>query len=154
MNPRDLAYRKSAAQGASGLGLLVALYDTLAGDLRRAAAAQRSGNIEARTNELKHAFVVIGCLENWIDPNSGALAKKLVAYYSQLRRKMIAAQARQSATALEELMASVLNTREIWQKMDLRGGDRGPEILPPAPMPSYGASAAALMGDRQFSWSA
>jgi flagellar biosynthetic protein FliS len=154
MNPRDLAYRKSAAQGASGLGLLIALYDTLAGDLRRAAAAQRSGNIEARTNELKHAIVVIGCLENWIDPESGLLAKKLIAFYSDLRRRMLDAQARKSAQALEELMASVLGMREIWQKMDLRGEDRGPEILPPAPMRSYGGFAAAQMEGRQFSWSA
>jgi hypothetical protein len=42
MTPTDLAYRKTAVEGASGMGLLIALYDTLAGDLRRAAAAQRA----------------------------------------------------------------------------------------------------------------
>ncbi|MGB6687293.1 MAG: flagellar export chaperone FliS [Terracidiphilus sp.] len=154
MNSRDLAYRKSAAQGASGFGLLIALYDTLAGDLRRAAAAQRSGNIEARTNELKHALVVVGCLENWIDADSGELAKQLIAFYSDLRRKMIEAQAKQSAEMMDEQMASVLGMREIWQKLDLKVEDGGPEILPPARMPSYGGFAAMQMEGRQFSWSA
>jgi len=153
MNSRDLAYRKSAAQGASGFGLLIALYDTLAGDLRRAAAAQRSGNIEARTNELKHAFVVLGCLENWIDADSGVLAKKLTAFYSDLRRKMIEAQAKQSAEMMEQQMATVLGMREIWQKLDLGAEDDGPEILPPARMSGYGGFAAQMEG-RQFSWSA
>ena len=37
MSPTEMAYRKTAIGGASGFGLLVALYDTLAGDLRRAA---------------------------------------------------------------------------------------------------------------------
>jgi len=37
MNRTDMAYRKSAVEGATGFGLLIALYDTLAGDLRRAA---------------------------------------------------------------------------------------------------------------------
>jgi flagellar biosynthetic protein FliS len=154
MNSRDLAYRKSAAQGASGFGLLIALYDTLAGDLRRAAAAQRSGNIEDRTNELKHALVVVGCLENWIDADSGELAKKLIAFYSRLRRKIIEAQARQSAAMLEQQMASVLSMREIWQKLDLKVEDGGPEILPPARTPSYGGFAVAQMERRQLSWSA
>jgi flagellar biosynthetic protein FliS len=153
MNSRDLIYRKSAAQGVSGFGLLIALYDTLAGDLRRAAAAQRSGNLEARTNELKHALVVVGCLENWIDADGGELAKKLIAFYSGLRRKMIAAQAKQSAEMMEEQMESVLSMRQIWQKLDLRVEDRGPEILPPAPMPGYG-SFAVQMERRQLSWSA
>ena len=153
MNSRDSIYRKSAAQGASGFSLLIALYDTMAGDLRRAAAAQRTANIEARTRELKHALVVVGCLENWIDAESGELAKKLVAFYSGLRRKILAAQATQSAEMMEEQMASVLSMREIWQKLDLKIEDRGPEILPPARMPGYGGVAVQIE-QRQLSWSA
>ena len=40
MTRTDLAYRKTAVEGASGFGLLIALYDTLASDLRRAARSR------------------------------------------------------------------------------------------------------------------
>jgi flagellar secretion chaperone FliS len=155
MNSRDLAYRKSAAQGASGLGLLIALYDTVIGDLRRAAAAQRAGDLERRAAELKHALLVLSYLQNWTDAERGDLASKLDAFYSRMRRKVIEAQAKQSAEMLEEQMAAALGIREIWQVLDLRGGgDSGPEILPPAQAPRYGGMALAQMDRRQLSWSA
>src|SRR5271163_1038069 len=100
MNTTDLIYRRSAAQGASGLSLLIALYDTLAGDLRRAAAAQRAGDLEKRTQELKHALMVVACLENWTEPESGELAQKLLRFYAKVRHTVMQAQARQSAELL------------------------------------------------------
>src|SRR5579863_3132875 len=152
MTHTDLAYRKTAVEGASGFGQLIALYDTLAGDLRRAAAAQRAGDLECRAKELKHALVVVGFLENWVEPESGDLARMLVAFYENLRRRVIEAQARQSAEILEELMAKALQIREIWQKLDLRGMAFGPEILPPAPAPRYGGFQATQLEHRQLSW--
>lgn len=84
------------------MGLLIALYDTLAGDLRRAAAAQRANDIERRGCEAKHAFTVIGYLEDFVRRGSGGLlSRQLLAFYSTLRRKLLDAQVRQSAEALE-----------------------------------------------------
>ena len=57
MNRTDLAYRRTAAEAASGLGLLIALFDTLAGDLRRAAEAQRANDIERRSREARHYWL-------------------------------------------------------------------------------------------------
>lgn len=122
MNWTALAYRKTAAEGASGFGLLIALYDTLAGDLRRAADAERNNNIEKRCLELNHALLVVAHLEDWVDGTSGGeLAQKLFGFYSTLRRKMMEAQARRSVEILEQQMAQVLNIREMWQEMELRG---------------------------------
>src|SRR5208283_2618969 len=105
----------------SGFGLLIALYDTLVGNLRRAADAQRSNNIQTRCQELNHALLVIGYLEDWIDrENGGGLAQKLVAFYSNLRAKLIEAQARSSAEVLEQEMAVILAIRGTWQDLELR----------------------------------
>jgi flagellar protein FliS len=121
MNPTELAYRKTAVEGASGFGLLIALYDTLAGDLRRAAEAERSNNLDTRFQELKHALLVIAYLEDWIDrENGGELARKLVAFYSNLRAKLIEAQATRSAEILEQQMAVILSIRGTWQELELR----------------------------------
>jgi len=121
MNRTDMAYRKSAVEGASGFGLLIALYDTLAGDLRRAAAAQRAHDIETRCRETKHALSVIAYLEDCICRGPGGeLAQRLSTFYSGLRRTVVDAQVKQSAETLEQQMKAVLKLREHWQKMDLR----------------------------------
>jgi flagellin-specific chaperone FliS len=154
MTPTDLAYRTTAAQGASGFGTLIALYDTLVGDLRRAAAAQRARDLETRAEELKHALLVVGFLENWVEADSGDLAKKMIDFYSGLRTKIIEAQAKQSAAMMEEQMAEVLNIRQVWQQFEFREEASGPEILPPAQGPRYGSFHLSQMERRQLSWSA
>src|SRR5580692_5082161 len=115
MQSTELLYRKSAAQGASGLGLMIALYDTLAGNLRRAAGAERSNNLEKRCLEVNHALLVIGYLEDAMgQAGGGELAKQLVSLYSSLRRKLIEAQAKRSPEILEEQMERLLLLRESW----------------------------------------
>ena len=126
MNRTDMAYRKSAVEGASGFGILIALYDTLAGNFRRAAAAQRANDIETRCREMKHALLVIAYLQDCLQSGSGgALAQVLLRFYSELRRTVINAQINQSAEALEEQMEAIIRIREDWQKMEFRSAASG-----------------------------
>lgn len=119
MQSTELSYRKSAVQGASGIGLMIALYDTLAGDLRRAAGAERNNNLEKRCVAVNHALLVIGYLEDAMDGvRPGELTRQLIAFYSSLRRKMIEAQARRSPELIEDQMERVLGLRETWQQME------------------------------------
>jgi flagellar biosynthetic protein FliS len=121
MNTTEQAYRRTAAEGASGFGLLIALYDALAGDLRRAAEAQRHGDIEQRCKDIKHALLVIGYLDDWIDRKEGGeLAQKLIDFYANLRATLIEAQIRQSPEFLEGQMAIVIAIRGTWQDLELR----------------------------------
>jgi len=155
MNRTDMAYRKSAVEGASGFGLMIALYDTLAGNLRRAATAQRAGDIETRSREAKHAFAVIGYLDNCVRLGPGGeLAQKLSGFYSNLRRKIIDAQARQSAEALEQQMKAVLKIREHWQKMDLRGPATANAVVEAAGYAQVGKFPPARAERRGGGWSA
>jgi len=95
MSPTEMAYRKTALSGSGGFGLLIALYDTLAGDLRRAAEAESRNDIGMRCQKINHALTVIAYLEDWIDRGPGGeLAQGLKAFYGSLRRKMIEAQAK------------------------------------------------------------
>jgi len=140
MTPTDLAYRRTAAEGASGMGLLIALYDTLAGDLRRAAAAQRANDIERRSREAKHAFTIIGYLEDCVRRGSGGpLSQQLLAFYSVLRKKLLEAQVTRSAEALEQQMESILKLREQWQMLD--SGNPGLQ-------PSEPVTAGPMQADR------
>jgi flagellar protein FliS len=147
----EQAYRKTASEGASGLSLLVALYDTLAGDLRRAAEAERCNNIEKRCAEVKHALLVVAHLEDWIHRGSGGeLADRLKAFYASLRRDMIVAQAKRSPELLERQMESVLKVRKIWHDLDSRRAPSSEipawahsQSLPSMPSQSYASSWSA-----------
>jgi flagellar protein FliS len=154
MNPTELAYRKTAVEGASGFGLLIALYDTLAGDLRRAADAQRKQDIERRCKEINHALLVIAYLDDWIDREGGGeLAQKLIVFYSTMRKKLIEAQAKQSPEMLEEQMELVLSIRGTWQDLEGRAS-RVLENRPPATDYQTYPGTQPLQ-DRTFSsWSA
>jgi flagellar protein FliS len=114
-----MSYRRSAIQGASPIGLMIVLFDRLAADLRRAAAALRKDDIETRCRELHHALLVIGQLENWVDvKNGGESAQTLSRFYAYLRAKIIEASASKSARLLEAQMDTILLVRSSWQQLD------------------------------------
>jgi flagellar biosynthetic protein FliS len=140
LTPIELAYRKTAAEGANGVGLLIALYDTLAGDLRRAAEAERSNDLEARAKEVNHALLVVAYLEEYVQRGSGGrLAEHLAGFYKSLRRKTIEAQAKRSAEILQEQMAQVLKIREVWQRLEdgeSSLSQQGKAWIPPASYPN------------------
>lgn len=121
MKPTELAYRQTAVQGASGFGLLIALYDTIAANLLRAADAQRAGDIETRCGQVSHALLVLGYLEDWVEPGAdGDLAKELLAFYSNLRSALLRAEAKQSAELIEQNVAALLKVRKTWQELEYR----------------------------------
>ena len=153
MTPTELYYRKTAAASSGGgLGLLIALYDTLAGDLRRMAEAERGDDLVRRCREANHALLVIGCLEDWVTRgSSGELADQLTAFYGSLRRNLIRAQTQRSPELIEEQMAQVLKLREAWQAIELRV----PAQEPAAPSSSAQKFATAEQPEpRRLGWTA
>ena len=119
MSPTEMAYRKTAVAGASGFALMIALYDTLAGDLLRAADAERRNDIGTRCMQVNHALLVVAYLEDWIHRGpGGSLAEQLLGLYGSLRRKMIEAEAKRSPELLEEQITRLLEIRTIWQKLE------------------------------------
>jgi flagellar protein FliS len=126
----ELSYRKSAIEGASSIGLIIALFDTLAGNLRRAAAAIRKSDIEKRCKELDHGSLVLGQLESWVDMDKGGdSAKSLSQFYAYLRATMMQASVTQSATLLDTQIDTILQVRSAWQKLDT--APQGPPEAPP-----------------------
>lgn len=116
----ELSYRRLAIEGASPIGLLIALFDLLVSDLRRAARALHNDDIETRCRELNHAALVLGQLESWIDlPNGGESAKILSIFYASLRAKIMDAAVRKSAKLLEVQIDMIVRVRSGWQKLDM-----------------------------------
>jgi flagellar protein FliS len=129
-NKTQRSYQMSAIQGASSIGLIIVLFDTLVRDLRRAAAALRKNDIETRCRELNHASLVLGQLENWLDKEKGGeSAQTLTQFYAYLRAKMMEATVTRSATVLETQIDMILQVRSVWQKLD-----NAPPGIPPDPL--------------------
>ena len=119
--PPALAYRRAAAQQASVVGLVIALYDTLAGNLRRATLAMHQRDLEQRGEQLKHGFSVLTQLVSLLDLNQGGqTALNLQRFYDHIRQEMLRAQFAQDPAILEGAADLVLDVRGAWQEVDTR----------------------------------
>lgn len=128
----EMAYRTTALEGADGVGLIIALYDTLAGDLRRAIEAMRAGDTEKRCKEINHAMLVLGYLEQFIDRQQSAeYVQSLTMFYGYLRAKMLEAQVKKSTEMLGGLVELVLSVRGTWQQFESRTSAPAPAVEPP-----------------------
>lgn len=119
--PPALAYRRAATQQASVVGLVIALYDTLAGDMQRAITAMQRNDIEDRCEQLRHGFSVLTQLEILIDmDHGGQTAINLRKFYRHLRNEMMTAQFTQNPDLLDRAVKLLLDIRSTWQEVDLR----------------------------------
>ena len=115
----SLEYRRAATQQASVVGLVIALHDTLIGDLRRAAEAMEKNDIETRCAQLIHGFKVLTQLEAMLDlQNGGETAIKLRRFYSHVRGQMLSAQFKLAPAILLNMVKIVMEIREAWEQID------------------------------------
>jgi flagellar protein FliS len=146
MSTTEKSYTLAAIESASPIGLMVVLFDTLAGDLRRAAAALDQNDIETRCKELNHAVLVIGQLDSWVDLDKGGeSARNLTGFYAYLRAKMMEAAVSKSAQPLEAPIQMILQVSAAWQKLDVAPQQGAEKTVENA----VTTSTAAASGKRQ-----
>src|SRR5208282_3692652 len=115
----ELTYLRATVQNATPAGLVIVLYDLLVHDLEQAIAGFASGDIEGRTAEIKHAFLVLQQLQGSLDmENGGEAAQHLSAFYSELRCKIFEAHLKASPEMLKKQIELVLDIRQAWQQVD------------------------------------
>ena len=156
LTQEDIAglYSQAHARGASPLGLVVALYDTILRDLRRASDAIARGDIEKRTFEMNHALRVIAELENVLDhERGGKVAARLQNFYSVTRGMILDASVRNSREAISQLVEIFGTVRQAWREAEMKMGGNAlsfavaPQALqtaanPPSQLPSVDTKGA------------
>lgn len=149
----ELTYLRAAAQSATAVGLVIILYDLLVHDLEQAVTAFAEGDIERRTAEIKHSFLVLQQLEGSLDLNNGAeAARPFAAFYSALRSKILEAQLKASPEILREQIKLVLDVRQAWQQVDKPNlGTAEPATEPAASAQTKERSMAAAAGSGEVS---
>ena len=156
MNPKrtELSYRRAAVENASSAGLIIILYDLLIDDLRQAMNAIAGKDVEARSQAIKHAFLVLQQLEGSLDrENGGEAAENLSKFYAVMRGRIFEAHTKVSAEILKEQVALLLDVRQAWQQVDPTAPNSA--AAPAAnPTPNQSLSAAAESENETASWTA
>jgi flagellar biosynthetic protein FliS len=120
-NPPELSYQRIAVQGASPIGEIIALYDTILRDFGRALAAQAGGRIEERVKQFNHALEAIGYLESVLDHERGAEAAKSFASFYRVTRELIV---RVNITPTPGNIQNLINlygqVRNAWYQLEQR----------------------------------
>jgi len=115
----ELAYLRAAVQSASPAGLVILLFDQLIKDLKGAIAAMEAGDIEKRSAELKHGFLVLQQLQECLDMEKGGeTAQHFSQFYSAVRAAMMEAHIKVSPETLVRQIGLLLDVRQAWQQVD------------------------------------
>lgn len=126
----ELTYLRASIESASSVDLVIILYDMLISDLRGALEALANNDIERRSRELKHAFLVLEQLEASVDMNSGAdAALPLARFYSVLRANIMDGHVKASADILNRQIEALFEVRATWADVATR---RAAATTPPA----------------------
>ncbi len=149
VDPRQM-YQDSAVRGAAPIELVVLLYDSAIEDMRRALAAMKKGDIEARSAGVGHALMVLQQLQGTLDfEHGGNAAKQFEQFYNLVRAKLLEAQMRNSSDLMQRQVRFMSEVRDCWiqAKRLLQPAPR----LEPAPA---SASAATDDGGSKSEWDA
>jgi flagellar protein FliS len=113
------AYQQSAARGASPVGMVISLYETILRDFHRALAAITSGNVESRVFELNHALTVIAHLQSILDhQRGGEAAIRLERFYNMTKAMVLEANVSASREILLKLLDLYGGLRQAWEQAD------------------------------------
>lgn len=116
---QQTAYQQAAAQGASPIGQVVLLYDTILRDIGRALAALDVGDVETRVNQLNHALTVIAYLQSVLDhERGGEAAKQFEKFYVVTRRLIMEANFKATREGLESLISLFGGVRQAWGQIE------------------------------------
>jgi flagellar secretion chaperone FliS len=155
-----LSYQHASACGASPIGQIVALYDTILRDFGRALAALQAGNVEARVFELNHAIAVIGYLQYVLDhERGGEPARQFAQFYNMTRAMIVQANGKATPETIEELIELYRGLRQAWYQAEMQART-GPAQTTAAERPGEAATAGDPSpanddgGIPQLQWSA
>jgi flagellar protein FliS len=153
----ELNYLRNAAQSATQVGLVILLFDLLITDLQRAIAALQAGDVEKRSAEIKHAFLVLQQLEGSLNMEDGGdAAKHFARFYSFIRSKTLEAQIKMSRAILKEQIELLLSVRQAWQQVDAPSQGASPASTAPTGSSANGQrkKAAAAAAGSTANWTA
>lgn len=145
-------YREAAIQGASNVELVIIMYDMLLEDLASMIDAIKRQDIEARSNETKHALLVLQQLQGSLNMQEGGeSASTMDRLYSVTRGKLIEANIKNSIGILREMIETFSDLKKAWQQVDSSTpAQQKPESIPPTLLPDSSHLSAEQVVTRDW----
>jgi flagellar protein FliS len=150
----EKSYQQQALVGATGMELIIALYDGAIRFLYRAAQCVEEGDVRGRRIAVHRALDVLMYLQARLRPDlGGSTAQSLSDFYAAMFTLSLEASHHESLEQFHEVIACIRNVRDAWA-VAARDPEAG-KVLPrelrtreerfvvPAPAASSGATAAS-----------
>lgn len=159
-NYPTFSYQQASAHGASPVGQIVLLFDTILRDFGRALAALEAGDVPTRVSELNHAVLVIGHLQSILNFERGEeAAKQFDRFYTITRAMILQANIRATPESIEELIDLYGGVRQAWGQAEKKlrvEAQSAPETNPPGEASRTSAARTAKddIETPQLQWSA
>jgi flagellar protein FliS len=111
----ETSYQQQALVGATGVELVVALYDGLIRFLYRAMQSVEENDVHGRRVAVKKAIDILMYLQARLRPDvGGTVAASLSDFYSTMFTLTLEASHLESVEQFQEVIALVRNVREAW----------------------------------------
>jgi flagellar protein FliS len=119
MSPRGAdAYRRTAVQSSSPLGLVVMLYDGAIKFMLEAREAIARNDVHARTTAVSRALAIIAELQNTLNLKEGGdVARELDRLYSYMSTRLLDVTGKADDNAAKEVHKLLTTLREGWSQI-------------------------------------
>ena len=116
------AYRRTEAQSASPMQLVVMLYDGALRFLSEAQAAQAAGDMPRRAHALRRVGAILAECHSTLDlEKGGAVAAELDRLYSYLSARLLDVNLKKDPTAIDEIHRLLTPLRTAWAEAAAQG---------------------------------
>jgi flagellar protein FliS len=111
-------YQRTAVECGTPLELVVKLYDGAIANIARAREGASSGDRLARSNGISKAMAIVSELHSSLNMTAGGeISDSLDALYTYLIGRMVDANTKKDATALDEVHRLLSTLRDGWQQI-------------------------------------
>jgi flagellar protein FliS len=111
----ETSYQQQALAGATGVELILALYDGALRFLYRAMQCVEEGDVHGRRIAVKKVVDILTYLQARLRPDlGGAVAASLADFYSTMFTMTLEASHLESKEQFQEVISLVRNVREAW----------------------------------------
>jgi flagellar protein FliS len=119
MSPRGAdAYRRTAVQSSSPLGLVVMLYDGAIKFVLEAREAIARNDVRARTNAVSRALAIVAELQNTLNlKEGGEVGLELDRLYSYVSARLLDVTAKADDEAAKEVYKLLSTLRDGWSQI-------------------------------------
>ncbi len=111
-NPEQ--YRKMQIETASGVALVLMMYDRAISLVSHAQQAMKQGQHDKVSNSLNKAHAILGELAATLDFEAGDIASRLAELYGFCNDRMLRANLKHSPDMLDAVVSVLRTIREAW----------------------------------------